>query len=72
MSSSVAAVRARLVFQGLNKKVIVMSAVSLHPSGIKQAFLVSNRLGFKVGKGGGKRIQVHMKGSVSLIHCNIL
>lgn len=60
------------MFQGLNKKVIVMSAVSLCPSGIKQAFLVSNGLGFIVRKDGGKRIQVHMKGPASLIHCNIM
>lgn len=57
------------MFQGLNKKVI---ALSLRLSGIKQAFLVSNGLGFIVTNDIGKRIQVHMKGLVSLIHCNIM
>lgn len=46
------------MFQGLNKKVIVMSAVSLHPSGIKQDFLVSYGPGFIVRRDKSKRIQV--------------
>lgn len=48
-----------------------MSAVSLRPSGIKQDFPVSYGLGFLVRKDGSKRIQVNMKGPLSLIHSNI-
>lgn len=60
------------MFQGLNKKVIVLSAVSLHPSGIKQDFLVSNGLGFIVRNDRGKRILGHMNRYVRLIHWNIM
>lgn len=60
------------MFQGPNKKVIVMSAVSVCPSGIKQDFPVSSGLGFIVKKDRGKGIQVHMKRPVIFIHCNIM